>query len=32
MANERATRSLKLNESEYKKSEKAVTAIPAVRI
>ena len=32
MANERATLSLKLKDSAYKNSEKAVMAIPAVRI
>jgi len=31
-ANERATRSRKLNDSEYKNSEKAVMAIPAIKI
>ncbi|MFH2039210.1 MAG: hypothetical protein ABIJ65_07215 [Chloroflexota bacterium] len=32
IANERATRSRRLNESEYKNREKAVIAIPAVNI
>src|SRR5450759_2809538 len=32
MANERATRSRKLNDSAYRNNEKAVMAIPAVRI
>jgi hypothetical protein len=32
MANERATRSRKLNDSAYKNNENAVMAIPAVRI
>ena len=32
IANERATRSLKLKDKAYKNNEKAVMAIPAVRI
>src|SRR6266511_4024697 len=32
MANERATRSRKLNDKAYKNSEKAVIAMPAVKI